>query len=102
MSIKLAEILAMQGVVIRNIPKETRSRFGYRERRKLRQGESIVESNGRKYIESIKVNSLGGKFIVTFKTSQDSQVCFNIKRDGVGDSIESAYADYRAKQLGVR
>ena len=92
----MTDILTIPGAVIRHIPQTSQSLFTYREGRELR-GE-LVEMDGRKFDKVIKQNSLGGKYVFTIQNDQMSQVHFNMKRDGVGDTPEGAYADYMKKR----
>lgn len=89
----LATILAMEGIVIRKIPVTSTSCYTFRERA-LAENESIIESNGRKWIQQVKTNSLGGKYLIAFKNDQGSTLHFSLKHDGIGDTIEDAYQDY--------
>ncbi len=93
------DILAIEGIVIRKIPMQTTSLYSYREgdENRLKDNETIVERNGRKLRQEIKINTLGGKYIISMSNGQGSNVMFNIKYDGVGDTVESAYADYLEK-----
>lgn len=93
----LATILKTEGIVIRLIPMTTTSRYAYQEGRKLSATETIVERDGRTMVESVKHNSYGGKYLVTFKRDQGAQLHFSLKHDGVGDTIEEAYADKLSK-----
>ena len=68
------KILGVEGIVIRKIPRESRTKW----------------SDGR---EEVKVNSLGGKYLVTLKHNQDSIVRFTIGRDGVGETLQDAWRD---------
>jgi len=91
------DILQIEGIVIRLIPAQTVTLCHYSEGRKLYNGETIVERNGRKFAQEIKQNSLGKKYLVTRVNGQGNTVMFNTKYDGIGDTIESAYADYLKK-----
>lgn len=81
----LEEILKIEGIVIRLIPKVT-----VRVWRGVK-GEST----------EITTNSLGGKYIIAFAGDQDSAVRFATDRNGVGDTIELAYQDYLLKCEGA-
>lgn len=91
-----SDIIAMEGIVIRRIPFTSTNCWTFRER-PLAANESIIEVAGRKYIQQIKENSLGGKWMVTFKNDQGSTVHFTLKYDGIGDTLAEALADYHAK-----
>lgn len=96
----LEDILQIEGIVIRKIPKITVSRWTYREgdENRLKSNERIVTNEqGRKFVEIAKENSMAG-YIVTFDKSQGSTVLFNKKRDGVGSTIEEAYKDLLTKR----
>lgn len=92
----LAELLEMDGIVIRKIPMTSVSNYNFTERT-LGKNESIVEMCGRKYIREVKTNSLGGKYLITFKSDQGSNIYFSLKYDGIGDSPLEAYKDYCEK-----
>jgi hypothetical protein len=97
MDLSAEDILGMDGIVVRNIPKTTTERWIYREGRALRAGETIVINHlGRKVRELVKDNALAG-FIVTFCRGQGSMVQFSKKTDGCGDTIQSAYKDWLKK-----
>ena len=96
----ILDIIAIEGIVIRKIPVHSTSLYSYREgdENRLKENESIVERGNRKYRQEIKTNGLGGKYLISMKMDQYSTVIFNNKYDGVGDTIESAYADYLKKK----
>lgn len=94
----LATILAMDGIVIRKIPMTSTACYTFRERA-LAENESVIESNGRKWIKVVKANSLGGKYLISFKKDQGSTHHFSLRYDGIGDTIEDAYKDYCAKHV---
>ena len=97
MDLSVEDILGMDGIVVRNIPKTSTSRWIYREGQTLRAGEIIVIDNrGRKVLEVVKNNALAG-FIVTFCHGTGSMVQFSKKTDGCGDTIQSAYKDWLKK-----
>jgi hypothetical protein len=77
-NLTLNEILDVEGIVIRKIPKETR-RFG---------------KGGTK---EAKDNSLGGKYLVTLKHDQNSIVRFNMGNAGIGDTVQGAWRDLMLK-----
>lgn len=81
----LAQILAIPGIVIRLIPKQTTSTWvGYRD------GKRFSETN------TVK-NSLGGQYIITFVKGQGDTVKYSLSVCGVGDTIEDAYVDWVSK-----
>lgn len=94
----ISEILTIEGITIRLIPMQTTSLYAFREGKALRTGEKVIERNGRKFIQEVRENSLGGKYLVTKVNGQGSNVQFNLKYDGIGDSIESAYIDFLSKK----
>jgi len=88
----LEDILKLDGIVIRNIPKTTKSiYYSYDPKTNKRLKETIV-----------KTNELAG-WIITFELSQDATIRFNKKCNGVGKTIEKAYQDYlsKAKKLAL-
>jgi hypothetical protein len=93
----LKDIIAIEGIVIRRIPSQTTSLFGYRETFPMKAGDEVVMINDRRYVRRVKDNSLGGKYLVTMKQDQDSIVRFDIKHNGIGDTVEAAFADLRKK-----
>jgi hypothetical protein len=91
------DILGIDGIVVRNIPKTTTSRWTYREGQALSAGETIViDDRGRKVLEVVKDNTLAG-FIITFCHGTASLVPFSRKTDGCGVTIQAAYKDYIKK-----
>ena len=99
---KLNDILELEGIVIRKIPKESVALYSYNDHNKRlldRPNMELVyiESYKRDMIKETKVNSLGGKYLITTVNNQDSQVRFNLKSDGIGDTIDKAYEDYIGK-----
>ena len=107
MTLKLNEVLGIEGIVIRKIPLVTISLWASSkqidENTKFNNTpnikEEVIYCNKRlKYlIKETKENSLGGKYIVTMENGQDELVRFTKKRSGIGDSIEQAYLDYISK-----
>jgi hypothetical protein len=97
MDLSAEDILGMDGIVVRNIPKTTTERWSYREGQTLRTGETLVtDDRGRTLREIVKHNALAG-FIITFCRGQGSMVQFSKKTDGCGDTIQSAYKDWLQK-----
>lgn len=93
----IEEILRIEGITVRLIPADTVSLYTYREDRKLTGGQTIFTRNGRKFVREVKPNGLGGKYFVRITNGQGAVVHFSTRHDGVGDTIEAAYADYLAK-----
>ena len=97
---KLEEILSLEGIVIRLIPKEVtrywRSSQKAHEAHKASGGESIIR-DGRELMVEHKTLSLGGKYLITFAANQDSMVRFDLNRNGIGNTIEEAYSNYLSK-----
>lgn len=91
------DILAKSGIVIRLIPETTVTLSAYHEKRQPLSDEKLVEINGRKMLKRTKLNSLGGKYLITFASNQDSTVRFDLKRNGIGETIVQAYQDYLVK-----
>ena len=99
---RLEEILNIEGIVIRRIPKESVHLYNYNDYNKRLLGRANTEkiyseSLKRDMIKEVELNSLGEKYIVTIASNQDSQVHFSLKNSGVGNTIELAYSDYLAK-----
>jgi hypothetical protein len=96
----LEEIMQIEGIVVRKIPKQTTSCYGMREKdftRELQENETIIYTeSGRPLMQTIKHNNMAG-YIVTTQMNQDSTVRFNKQRDGIGQTIEAAYQDYLNK-----
>ena len=93
------DILKLEGVVVRLIPSKSISLLSYKEgdEERLRDGQDVVVRNGRRFVRETRSNSLGGKYLLTFRNDQCATVIFANKYDGIGDSIEEAYADYLKK-----
>lgn len=90
---KTKDILNLDGIIIRKIPKTTVSLFGYYpDKHKTIKGE-IVTIDGRQYIKEVKENSLAG-YCITFDNGQGSMVQFIKTQCGFGETIEEAYVDY--------
>ena len=90
------------GMVVRKIPKETVSRWSYREgdEARLSAGDKIVTmSGGRKVIEKTKINTLAG-YAVTYDMGQGALVRFSKELSGFGPTIKSAFEDYFKKNGG--
>jgi len=51
--------------------------------------------NGKEII--YKENALGGKYLITFDSGQWSTVKMTLTHDGIGDTIQEAFADYLNK-----
>lgn len=94
------DIIVIDGIVIRKIPVYSTSLYSYREgdENRLKENETIVERNGRKFRQEIKLNSFGGKYLIAMQMNQMASVTFNTKYDGIGDTIESAYQNYLDKK----
>lgn len=95
------DILKLDNIVIRKIERVTVSRWRstekMHERHKAAGGEYVTDEKGREYMVDRKTNAMGGKYLLRFESGTGSQVHFNIKTDGVGDTIEAAYTDYLKK-----
>ena len=93
------DIIAIEGIVIRKIPATSISLTSYREGDldKLKSNQKIIHRNNKIFIETMTHNSMGGKYLITKKMDQFSTVQFDRRYDGIGDTIESAYADYIEK-----
>lgn len=97
-----AELNWQDGMVVRKIPKETVSRWSYREgdEDRLSDGDRIVtDGHGRKLIEKTKTNALAG-YSVTYDMGQGATVRFSKSLSGFGATIESAFEDYFKKNGG--
>lgn len=81
------DILNIEGIVIRKIPKESISYWTAKETDKG----AMLNHRGRWVTKKVKQNSFGGKYLITMAYDQMSQVRFNLKTCGVGDTIEEAY-----------
>lgn len=96
----LIEIIGLEGIVIRRIPKETVFHWSTSEkelqRRKKEGAKTITNDKGRELIVEHKTFSLGGKYLVTFQFDQDKTVMFHAW--GVGDTIEEAHQDFVNKK----
>jgi hypothetical protein len=94
----LSEILSLEGIVIRKIPVEVVSLWTSPPKPEaLKPNESIVEKNGRKLLRVVDYPKYGGKYLVTFAYHTNSMIQFDYKTNGIGNTIEEAYADYIAK-----
>ena len=95
------DILSLDGVVVRKIPLETVSYWSSWGMTvfKLMSNEKIVRDiNGKILIQKIKKNLLAG-YVVTFDKSQGSNVLFNKKTSGFGQTIVEAYKDGAIKAM---
>ncbi len=100
MDLTLAEILALSGIVIRNIPKTSTSLCHPRhyDLENLKPNESIYTNDkGFTYVQTVKENKVNG-YLITFSHGTSSMVHFDLKTNGIGDTIEAAYADYLLKR----
>lgn len=97
--ISLEEIVSLEGIVIRRIPKVSTTTYLYQkgDERRSKSPKDFMLKNGRLYTHRHTVNTLGGKYLVTFKRNQYAQVRFDKGRDGVGDTIKEAYRNYLQK-----
>ena len=85
-NMSLSQILAVPGIVIRLIPKITKTRY-------------VTVKNGKRFEgKEDRVNSLGGKYLVTGSIGQETLVRFDLKTCGIGETIEVAYADWLSKK----
>lgn len=96
----LQEILNIEGIVIRKIPKQTIHDWriysdnvikAYKEKG----CELYISKDGVTIAREIKNNKLGGKYLITIETSSDKTVIFNRNYCGIGDTIEEAYEDFK-------
>lgn len=100
---QLADILALEGVVIRKIERVTVNHWltsaAALARHKANGAEIVTNEKGRELIKETKTNSLGGKYLLTIVRGQGSLApwAFDLKHCGVGDTIEAAYEDYKRK-----
>lgn len=97
----IKDILNMGGIVIRLIPKESISMYSYNDHNKklLNRPNTVLiysDYHKRDMIKETRVNSLGGKYLVTMEYGQGRTVMFNKRTCGVGDTVEEAYEAYRA------
>lgn len=103
---QLADILNLDNIVIRKIEPITvnlyRSTEKMYDRHKAAGGEVKTDDKGREYMVERKTNILGGKYLLRFEGGTGDTVRFNLKSDGVGDTIEAAYADYQRKNGGLK
>lgn len=93
---KLSDIVALDGVVIRKIPHQTVSISSYFEGDVLKENETIVLRGDRKFIQITHINKTAG-YVLTFTQGTGCTVCFNLKYDGFGSSIKKAYKNYLEK-----
>lgn len=98
----LNDILNMEGIIIRKIPQFTVSTYSYIEQNMvlLKNPKAEVffsEKYKRDMIRITEKNTQGGKFIITFAMNQMSQVRFDIKKCGLGETIIDAYNNYLYK-----
>ena len=98
-----SDILKIEGIVVRLIPRLSVSRWGYREgdEKRLKSGEEIVKENGRKFLKRTEENTMAG-YAVTFSEDQGSIVRFSREVDGFGDTIVEAYQDFIKKNRAVK
>lgn len=91
------EILQIEGIIVRLIPRETVHLYTYSEGRSVPPSRTIVEINGRKFEREVRKNVYGGKYFVKRDMGHGSVIQFNTRTDGIGDTIEAAYADFLTK-----
>lgn len=92
------EILSIEGIVIRLIPKLDISFYNARHfTGKPNQRKIYISKYKREMTEETTENSLGGKYLITIQKGQGSMVSFNLKLCGIGDTIEEAYKDFKKK-----
>ena len=93
----IEEILDIDGIVVRKIPKTTASAWVSSEkehaRHKAAGGDTYINSRGREVCIETKTNSLGGLYIVTMDKTQGSLVRFDKTTAGIGKTIPDAYTD---------
>ena len=96
---RLEDILSVEGIVIRHVPKESVFMWGYRDgdEERLKENEEIVQRDGRRFRRETKQNELAG-YVVTCDKSQGSIVRFSKKTDGFGSTVEEAYDDFVKKR----
>ena len=100
MALSLAEILAISGIVIRNIPETytTLCHPRHYDLEKLKPNECLwTNDKGVTYVKTIKEREDKG-YLITFSHNPSSTVHFDLKTNGIGDTIEAAYADYLLKR----
>ena len=92
------EIMNIEGIVVRKLPKVVTSNYLVRDNYKLSKGD--IESgavlhtkNGRLVMTVIKETENPG-FLVTIVKSTGSIVHFNIDKNGFGETIPDAYNNY--------
>jgi hypothetical protein len=93
---KLSDIVALDGVVIRKVPHQTVSISSYFEGDVLKENETIVLRGNKEYIQRVTINKTAG-YVLTFIQGTGCTVHFNLKRDGFGSSIKKAYKNYLEK-----
>jgi hypothetical protein len=105
---ELKDILQIEGIVIRRIPKErtTYTRLWEEIRghmqllEQYRKNGALIEEkihkNGKRYfmVTETKPLSLGGKYLIKLESGQDCLVRFDKSYCGIGDTIEQAYNNY--------
>ena len=93
---KLSDIMALDGVVIRKVPHQTVSTFSYFEGDVLKENETIVLRGNRELIQRVTINKTAG-YLLTFNQGTGCTIHFNLKYDGFGSSIKKAYKNYLEK-----
>ena len=93
----IAEIICMDGIVIRKIPTTTTRRWRCVDKAQLPTNAKILErKNGIIVYEETKENSLAG-YVITFSKGTDATVTFYKKTSGFGKTLEEAFEDYIKK-----
>lgn len=114
MSRTLEEIISIEGIVIRKIPKlkvtfhalmgrDPKSETGSIVNSELplrltaTEGDRIVVTGKGKLLRRVTTNALAG-YIITEALHQDTTIIFNKHRDGVGKTVPEAFADFEQKR----
>ena len=96
---RLQEILSIEGIVVRHIPKRSKLLWGFRDgdERSLKDGEELVVIKGRKFVKETRQNELAG-YAITLDETQGTIVKFYKHTAGFGPTIEDAYDDFCTKR----
>ncbi|CAH7384613.1 hypothetical protein VCHA53O466_40462 [Vibrio chagasii] len=99
-------LIVKYGIMVRQIPVETTSLWGYNEKvhgsRPLKENESLVEENGRKLIKEVKRPVNGGKWMAKQATNTSSKVHWSIREDNLSDTIDEAVLKVVAQILSEK
>ena len=94
---KLEDILSLDGIVIRHIPKTSKARYVYKDELKEKYPDSVVINDGLNTWIDVTVHNKFHGYLITFYKGTAARVTFSLKHDGHGQTIEEAYLDYLAK-----